>query len=132
MTAPDPGIVRRGSGGPWEDAYGYARVVVAGGFAFVSGCTATGPDGVIGVGDAAVQARAAFGIALGALDDVGIAPDRVVRTRMYVVRRDDSEVVGRVHGELFGPIRPAATLVLVAGLLHPDHLVEVEVVALAS
>ncbi|HEU0238901.1 MAG TPA: Rid family hydrolase [Micromonosporaceae bacterium] len=132
MTAQDPEVVRRGSGGPWEDAYGYARVVVAGSFAFVSGCTSTGPDGVIGVGDAAVQARTAFGIALGALADVGIAADRVVRTRMYVIRREDSEIVGRVHGELFGSIRPAATLVVVAGLLHPDHLVEVEVVALAS
>ena len=56
-------------------------------------------------------------------------PANVVRTRMYVTRRDDADAVGRVHGELFGAVRPAATLVIVAGLLHPDHLVEVEVVA---
>jgi enamine deaminase RidA (YjgF/YER057c/UK114 family) len=125
-------IVRRGSGGPWEDAYGYSRVVVAGGLAFVSGCTATVGGMVTGVGDAGAQARTAFRIAFDALADVGIAADRVVRTRMYIVHRQDADVVGRVHGELFGAIRPAASLLIVAGLLHPDHLVEIEVVALAG
>ena len=138
-------IERRGSGGPWEDAYGYARVVTAGGFAFVSGCTATVDGSVVGVGDAAGQARTAIGIALDALADVGIPAERVVRTRMYLVRRprrlpmfagpkwtDDADAVGRVHGEYFGSVRPAASLVLVAGLLHPDHLFEIEMVALAG
>ncbi len=130
-VTPRPGgpIERHGSGGPWEDAYGYARVVTAGGFAFVSGCTATVDGVVTGVGDAAAQARAAFQIALSALESIGVPAERVVRTRMYVVRRGDVDPVGRAHGEIFGAIRPAATLVLVAGLLHPDHLVEVEVVA---
>jgi enamine deaminase RidA (YjgF/YER057c/UK114 family) len=129
MTGSVDGVERRGSGGPWEDLYGYARVVRAGGLAFVSGCTATVDGTVVGVGDAATQARTAFGIALDALGDLGVPTVNVVRTRMYVIRRDDADTVGRVHGELFGAIRPAATLVIVAGLLHPDHLVEVEVVA---
>jgi enamine deaminase RidA (YjgF/YER057c/UK114 family) len=123
------GIERRGSGGPWEDLYGYARVVTASGFAFVSGCTATVDGTVIGIADAAAQARTAFQIALSALADVGVAPTNVVRTRMYVIRREDADAVGRVHGEVFGAVRPAASLLIVAGLLHPDHLVEVEVVA---
>jgi len=122
-------IQRFGSGGPWEDAYGYARVVTAGGLAFVSGCTATVDGEVTDVGDAAGQTRTAFGIALSSLASIGIGVDRVVSTRMYVVNRDDTDAVGRIHGEIFGATRPAATLVIVAGLLHVDHLVEVEVVA---
>jgi enamine deaminase RidA (YjgF/YER057c/UK114 family) len=129
MTRSIGGVERRGSGGPWEDLYGYARVVRTEGLAFVSGCTATVDGAVVGVDDAAAQARTAFGIALNALDQVGIPPASVVRTRMYVTRRADADAVGRVHGELFGAVRPAATLVIVAGLLDPDHLVEVEVVA---
>ena len=84
MTGSVGGVERRGSGGPWEDLYGYARVVRADGFAFVSGCTATVDGAVVGVGDAATQARTAFGIALDALDDFGVRPSSVVRTRMYV------------------------------------------------
>jgi enamine deaminase RidA (YjgF/YER057c/UK114 family) len=132
VTGSIGGIERRGSGGPWEDLYGYARVVRTDGLAFVSGCTATVDGVVIGVGDAAVQASTAFGIALDALADLKIPPANVVRTRMYITRRDDADAVGRVHGDLFGSVRPAATLVIVAGLLHPDHLVEVEVVAVAA
>jgi enamine deaminase RidA (YjgF/YER057c/UK114 family) len=132
MTGSVGGVERRGSGGPWEDVYGYARVVRANGFAFISGCTATVDGTVVGVGDAATQARTAFGIALDALGDLGVPPANVVRTRMYVIRRGDADAVGRVHCELFGSVRPAATLVIVAGLLHPDHLVEVEVVAVTE
>lgn len=131
MTGSVGGFERRGSGGPWEDLYGYARVVRADGFVFVSGSTATVDGTVVGVGDAATQARTAFGIALDALGDLGVPAENVVRTRMYVTRREDADAVGRVHGDLFGAIRPAATLVIVAGLLHPDHLVEIEVVAAA-
>jgi enamine deaminase RidA (YjgF/YER057c/UK114 family) len=125
-------IERYGSGGPWEGVYGYARVVIAGGFAYVSGCTATVDGVVVGVDDAATQARTAIGIALDALAGADIPAENVVRTRMYVVHREHADAVGRVHGEFFGSIRPAASLVLVAGLLHPDHLFEIEVVALAD
>jgi enamine deaminase RidA (YjgF/YER057c/UK114 family) len=122
-------IQRFGSGGPWEQAYGYSRVVRAGDVLLSAGCTATVDGAVVGVGDPAAQARAAFRIALDALAAAGAAPDDVIRTRMYVTDAAHADAVGRVHGELFGTVRPAATLVVVAGLLHPDHLVEVEVEA---
>jgi enamine deaminase RidA (YjgF/YER057c/UK114 family) len=116
-------IDRWGSGGPWEDAYGYSRVVRAGGFAITAGCTAAHEIG------AAAQARAAFRVALDALAEAGVAVEEVAQTRMYVVDRADADAVGRVHAEIFGAIRPAATMVIVAGLLDPAMLVEVEVVA---
>jgi enamine deaminase RidA (YjgF/YER057c/UK114 family) len=119
-------IERRGSGGPWEDAYGYARTVTAGDWVLCSGCTSTVDGSVVHVGDAAAQADQAFRIGLSALEAAGASTAQVVRTRMYLVDRSDAEAVGRVHGRIFGASRPAATLVIVAGLLHPDHLVEVE------
>lgn len=82
------------------------------------------------MGDAAAQTREAFRIALDGLARAGARREDVVRTRMYVVRREDADAVGRVHGEIFGDVRPASTMVLVAGLIDPDHLVEVEVEAL--
>jgi enamine deaminase RidA (YjgF/YER057c/UK114 family) len=115
--------------GPWEDKFGYSRVVTAGPFALTAGCTSTVDGQVAHVGDAAGQAREAFRIALDALATVGAGVHDVVRTRMYVVRHEDGEAVGRAHGEIFGAVRPAATMVFVAGLVHPDHLVEVEVEA---
>ncbi len=122
-------IERIGSGGPWEERFGYSRVVVAGPFVLTAGCTSTVDGVVTHVGDAAGQARGAFRIALESLAKAGCRPADVVRTRMYVVRAQDAQPVGLVHGEVFGEVRPAATMVLVAGLLHPDHLVEVEVEA---
>jgi len=123
------GVVRLGSGGPWEDVAGYSRVVAAGGWILTAGCTATVDGDVVHAGDAAAQARVAFGIALDSVSRAGGAAGDVVRTRMYVVNADDADAVIRVHGELFGAIRPVATLVVVARLLHPDHLIEVEVEA---
>ena len=77
------------------------------------------------------QARTALGIALAALRSAGADVADVVRTRMYVTDRANADAVGRAHGEIFGAVRPAATLVIVAGLLDPDMLVEVEVEAYA-
>jgi enamine deaminase RidA (YjgF/YER057c/UK114 family) len=122
-------IDRFGSGGPWERAYGYSRVVRAGDVLLTAGCTATVNGAVTGVGDAYAQTVTAFRIALDALAAAGASPADVTRTRMYVVRASDADAVGRAHGELFGATRPVTTLVVVAGLLHPDHLVEVEVEA---
>lgn len=122
-------IERYSSGGPWEQTFGYSRVVAAGPFLFTAGCTSTVDGVVTGVGDAAGQARQSFATALAALAKLGAGPAQVVRTRMYVVNADDADAVGRVHGEIFGAQPPAATLVVVAALLHPDHLVEVEVEA---
>jgi enamine deaminase RidA (YjgF/YER057c/UK114 family) len=122
-------ITRLSSGGPWEAVIGYSRAVVAGPWVLTAGCTAT-VDGVVGpVGDPYGQARVAFGIALEALARAGAAPADVVRTRMYVTDAAYGEAVGRAHAEAFGAVRPAATMVVVAGLMHPDHLVEVEVEA---
>jgi enamine deaminase RidA (YjgF/YER057c/UK114 family) len=122
-------VTRVGSGGPWEDSYGYSRVVLAGDRALTAGCTSTVDGVVTNVGDAHAQALQAFRIALDSLAEVGAKPADVIRTRMYVVDADDADAVGRAHGELFGAVRPVATLVIVARLLHPDQLVEVELEA---
>ena len=116
----------------WEERYGYCRVVRAGGWALTAGTTATGPDGVLHPGDPYQQALAAFGIALDALRSAGVAPDQVVRTRMYVVDIDHQDRIGAAHHELFGAIRPVATMVQVSALADPQHLVEVEVEAYAA
>jgi enamine deaminase RidA (YjgF/YER057c/UK114 family) len=122
-------VERLGSGGPWEDVVGYSRVVRVGDTAWTAGCTAT-VDGVVQhPGDAHAQTLVAFEVALFALARVGFDREDVVQTRMYVLRTDDAEPVGRAHAELFGEIRPAATMLAVAGFLDPAMLVEVEVVA---
>jgi enamine deaminase RidA (YjgF/YER057c/UK114 family) len=116
-------IQRLGSGGPYEERIGYSRVVRVGPWVLTAGCTSTVD------GDAYAQAVAAFRVALDAVAKAGAATADVVRTRMYVVRAEDCEAVGRAHGEVFGAVRPAATMVVVAGLIDPAMLVEVEVEA---
>jgi len=94
---------------------------------FVAGTTDAGPDGEsLHPGDAAAQARAAFAIVEGALGEAGFTLDEVVRTRMYLVNPEDADAVAAVHGEIFKHVRPAATLVIVARLIRPSLLVEVE------
>ncbi|MER7891007.1 RidA family protein [Micromonospora sp. NPDC094482] len=122
-------VTRLGSGGPWEATYGYARVVRAGELAWTAGCTSTVDGRVAHVGDAAAQTAQALRIALDALAEVGAQPGDVVRSRMYVTDRGHADEVGRAHNAVFGAVRPAATLVVVAGLLDPEHLVEVELEA---
>jgi enamine deaminase RidA (YjgF/YER057c/UK114 family) len=118
---------RVSSGGPWEASAGYARAIAVGDTCWVSGTTDAGPDGEsLHPGDAAGQARAAFAIVEGALAEAGFELDEVVRTRMYIVRQEDADAVSAVHGEVFKHVRPAATLVVVAGLMAPGLLVEVE------
>jgi enamine deaminase RidA (YjgF/YER057c/UK114 family) len=115
------------SGGPWEAATGYSRAIVDGDSCWVSGTTDAGPDGrSTHPGDAAAQARAAWDIVERALGEAGFTLADIVRTRMYVVSIADAPAVTAVHGERFGDIRPAATLVQVAGLIDPSLLVEVE------
>jgi enamine deaminase RidA (YjgF/YER057c/UK114 family) len=121
------------SGGPWEGAYGYSRAVTVGDACFVAGTTDAGPDGESrNPGDAAAQARACFGVVESALVEAGFRLEDVVRTRMYLVDAADSDAVAAVHGELFGHVRPAATLVVVAALMRPSLLVEVEAEARRS
>ena len=120
-------VQRIASGGPWEDAYGYSRAVIAGPNAYVSGCTAV-MDGVVHhEGDPYRQAITAFGLALDALQQGGFDKEHVVRTRMYVTHSRDMDPVGRAHKELFDAIRPAASMVVVSKLIDPQMLVEVEV-----
>jgi enamine deaminase RidA (YjgF/YER057c/UK114 family) len=125
-------IARFASGGPWEDAYGYSRVVRAGNLLVTAGCTATVDGVVTGRGDAHAQTLTAFRIALDALAGAGARIEDVIRTRMYIIDRADADAVGRAHGALFAAVRPAASLVIVAGLLDPAMLVEVEVEAWVS
>ena len=124
-----PRLSRRrvSSGGPWEASAGYARAIAVGDSCWVSGTTDASPDGTsLHPGDPAAQARAAFAIVERALGEAGFALEDVVRTRMYVVDAAHAGAVGAVHGELFRDVRPAATLVVVAGLMTPTLLVEVE------
>jgi enamine deaminase RidA (YjgF/YER057c/UK114 family) len=118
---------RISSGGPWEAEFGYSRAVTDGEWCWVSGTTDAGPEGAsLHPGDTAAQARHAWGIIERALREAGFSLADVVRTRMFITNAQDSAAVGQIHGELFGDIRPAATMVEVAGLAHPSLLVEVE------
>jgi enamine deaminase RidA (YjgF/YER057c/UK114 family) len=123
------GVKRYGSGGPWEDVVGYSRVVVAGDRAITAGCTSTVDGEVAFVGDAYNQTRQAYLIALDALVAAGANIVDVIRTRTYLVRPEDADDAGKAHRELFGDVRPVSTMLVVARLMHPDHLVEVEVEA---
>ena len=94
---------------------------------YVAGTTDAGPDGVSRhPGDIAGQARAVLAIIAAALADGGFTLSDVVRTRMFITDMAHSDALSRVHGEVFGEIRPAATMVAVAGLMHPSLLVEIE------
>lgn len=118
---------RISSGGPWEAAAGYSRALVVGDSCYVAGTTDAGPDGSSRhPGDAGAQARAALAIIEQALAEGGFALGDVVRTRMFVTDMAHADAVLAVHGERFAEIRPAATLVAVAALMHPSLLVEIE------
>ncbi|NUP52181.1 MAG: RidA family protein [Catenulispora sp.] len=125
-------IQRIGAGGPWEAKYGYSRVVVAGPHAWVAGCTATVDGMVQGNGDPYTQMKICLDIARKALEEAGFGLRDVVRTRWYVVHARDIDDVGRAHGEVFGEFRPAATALVVSGLIDPGMLVEVELDAYRS
>ncbi|MEU3350524.1 RidA family protein [Streptomyces sp. NPDC037389] len=114
---------------PWEAEIGFARAVAVGDRVHVAG-TMPLVNGVLhGEGDPYEQARTAFGNALAALEEFGLGPESVVRTRMYLTHARDVDAVGRAHKELFDAVRPAATLVVVSGFADSRVLVEVEVEA---
>ncbi|KRE62050.1 RidA family protein [Nostocoides sp. Soil756] len=120
---------RASSGSPFERSVGFARAVRVGQHVAISGTAPIGADGRVSK-DPGEQARRCWEIALGALAELGGRPDDVIRTRHYLTDLDAVDAVSAVHGEVFGDIRPASTMLVVAALLDPRWLVEIEVDAI--
>ena len=113
------------SGSPYEDRIGFSRAVRDGQLVAVSGTAPVWPDGNVDP-DVTIQARRCWLIALAALTELGGGTRHVIRTRQFIVDPADATAVGEVHGEVFGNIRPASTMVVVSALLDPRWRVEVE------
>lgn len=119
------------SGSPYEASIGFSRGVRDGRLVAVSGTAPVWPDGSVDP-DPAAQARRCWEIALRALADLGGTASDVIRTRQFVTSVDVADAVGAVHGQVFGEVRPASTMVVVAGLLDPRWVVEVELDAVLA
>ena len=117
------------SASPYEERIGFSRAVRVGDRVLVSGTAPVWPDGSC-PDDAGVQARRCLEIVAAALAEAGATLADVVRTRQYIVRREDADAVSNAHGECFSQVRPASTMVLVAGLLDPRWRVEIEAEAI--
>lgn len=114
------------SGGPWEAVIGYSRATVAGPYVHVSGSTATVNGELQHEGDAYGQTKIALEVIASALGKAGHTLSDVVRTRIYLAHAEDMDAAGRAHGEVFGDIRPAATMLAGIQFINPAMLVEIE------
>jgi enamine deaminase RidA (YjgF/YER057c/UK114 family) len=121
------------TGSKWEPIIGYSRAVKVGPFISVSGTTASGPDGnLVGIGDSGAQTRQILENIKTALEAIGSSLDDVIRTRIYCTDISQWEEIGKAHGEFFGTIRPATTMVEVSKLISPDILVEIDADAITK
>jgi enamine deaminase RidA (YjgF/YER057c/UK114 family) len=120
------------SGSPYEPIIGFSRAVRVGNIVAVGGTAAGSAGKLVAIGDPAAQTRAILEIIAKALQDAGASIKDVVRTRTYLVDIGHWEAIGRVHGEFFGDIRPASTMLQVTGFINPDWLVEIEADAVIS
>ena len=120
------------TGGPWEAKLGYSRAVRVGASISVSGSTAMTQSGLVGKGDPYAQTIQTLKTIEAALQQAGASLADVVRTRMYVTNIDQWQEVGRAHGEIFGTIRPATTIMEVKRLIDLEMLVEIEADAIIS
>ena len=120
------------SGAKWEDIVGYSRAVRIGNTLEISGTVAVDEQGVVGKGDFYSQTKFILRKIAGVLAQAGFSLEDVVRTRTYVTDITRWEEVGRAHGEVFGKIKPATSMIQVSGFIEPDYLVEIEVTAVKS
>jgi enamine deaminase RidA (YjgF/YER057c/UK114 family) len=130
--ADKPGRLNVSSGSPYEPVVGFSRALRVGNIVAVGGTTAGSGGKMVGIGDPAAQARAILEIIAKALADAGARLEDVIRTRIYLTDIDHWEAVGRVHGEVFGEIRPASSILQVTRFINPDWLVEIEADAVVS
>jgi enamine deaminase RidA (YjgF/YER057c/UK114 family) len=121
------------SGSPYESIVGFSRAVQIGNVIAVGGTAPLGPDGkTVAPGDVAAQARRCFEISLAALEQLGAGPDDIIRTRIMLTRLEDWRAAAEVHGEFFGEIQPASTMMQVTSLLDPEWLIETEMDAVIN